>query len=199
MNAKWYFSTLIIALTLLGVCQKQDPLPNQEIVMEFVNAETTKDDVQNVIADIKKQLQEVGATSIEVQETENSTLKITYHSKVKAVSIKEMLSKEKHLVFDYASNNKDTGGTNKPSKYNLDVYDIRKGSESSNLGGKYVLEIKYDYDRFSNPNVYFSLGNQPSDKSDHLIRIAYKVSQSIAIAIDNTSHKEPEVRAGPIC
>ncbi|RED47572.1 hypothetical protein [Seonamhaeicola aphaedonensis] len=199
MNAKWYFSILIIALTLLGVCQKQDPVPNQEIVLEFVNLETTEAEVQKAIADVEKQLCEVGAKNIKVHQTENGTLKITYHSKVKAASIKEMLSKEKHLVFDYTSNNQDSGDDKNPSNYNLDVFDIRKGPESSNLGGKYVLEIKYDYDRFSNPNVYFSLGNQTIDKSNHLLKIAYKVSHNIAIAINDTSYTEPEVRAGPKC
>ncbi|WP_299555541.1 hypothetical protein [Seonamhaeicola sp.] len=202
MNAKWYFSTLIIALTLLGVCQKQDPVPNQEIVMEFANAEVAKDDVQAAIANVREQLQEVGATNIKVQEAENGTLKITYHSHVKVANIKEILSKEDHLVLGYASDNQDESdshASDEPSGYNLDVYEIRKGSEPSSLGGKYVLEIKFDYDRFTNPNVYFPLENQAVSKSDHSIKTAYKVNRNIAIAIDNTSHKEPEVRAGPNC
>ncbi|WP_406682789.1 hypothetical protein N1F78_08800 [Seonamhaeicola sp. MEBiC1930] len=201
MNAKWYFSTLIIALTLLGVCQKQDPVPNQEIVMEFVDVQTTEDDVQNAIADVKETLQNVGATHIEVQEADNGTLKFTYHSNVKAANIKEILSKDNHLVFGYASNNQnsnDSHSSDEPSNYNLDVYEIKKSTESSSLGGKYVLEIKYDYDRFTNPNVYFPLENVGINKSDHLIKIAFKANRNIAIAIDNTSHKEPEVRAGPI-
>jgi preprotein translocase subunit SecD len=202
MNAKWYFSTLIIALTLLGVCQKQDSVANQEIVIEFVNVEATKEDFQNAITNIKAQLLDVGVANIKVQEAEDGTLKITYHSDINVANIKEILSKDNHLVLGYASSNpsNDSHSSDDTSDYNLDVYEIKQGTESSSLGGgKYVLEVKYDYDRFTNPNVYFPQGGEPVCKLDHAIKTAYKVNKNIAVAIDNTSHKEPEVRAGPIC
>ena len=201
MNAKWYFSTLIIALTLLSVCQKQDAVPNQEIVMEFANIEVAKNDVQIAIANIKQQLQAVGATNIKVKEAENGALKITYYSHVNVANIKEILSKENHLVLDYANNQgqNDSHSSDKQSNYNLDVYEIRKGIDASSFDGKYVLEIKYDYDRFSNPNIYISFQNVTVSKTGHSIKTAYKVNRNIIIAINNTSHKEPEVRAGPIC
>lgn len=202
MNAKWYFSTLIIALTLLGVCQKQDPVANQEIVMEFIDVQTTEEDVQEAIADIKVRLLDVGASNIKVQEAKGGTLKITYHSDVNVTSIKQILSKDSHLVLEYASSHssKDSRPSDDTSDYNLDVYEIKQGTESSNLGGgKYVLEVKYDYDRFTNPNVYFPFINKVTCKLNHSIKTAYKVNRKIAVAIDNTSHKEPEVRAGPNC
>ncbi|WP_282135099.1 hypothetical protein [Seonamhaeicola maritimus] len=203
MNAKWYFSTLIIALTLLGVCQKQVSVPNQEIVMEFVDVDVTSNYVQTAIADVKGQLQGIGAQNIKVQKEQNGTLKITYFSNVKVASIKEVLSKENHIVLGYATNvqneNGNSSSNDSSNNYNLDVYEIKKGTESSSLGGKYVLEIKYDYDRFSNPNVYVPYESTKISKIDRSVKTAYRVNRNIAIAIDNNSYQKPEVRAGPNC
>ncbi|WP_303318107.1 hypothetical protein Q4Q34_11770 [Flavivirga abyssicola] len=202
MKAKWYFSTLVIALTLLGVCQKQISVPNQEIVMEFVYDEVTSDEVQDAIAVVKKQLQTLGIDNIQVGEKEDGRLKITYYSDVNVASIKKMLSKEKKLALDYTSYNHEEEDSKHPSSedknsYNLDVYEIQKGVDGeSDLNGTHVVELKHEYDRFSNPNFY--IGKIDLSEEDRIVKIAYKVRRHIAIVIDDMSHNVPDVRAGPV-
>lgn len=201
MKAKWYFSTLVIALTLLGVFQEQISVPNQEIVLEFIYDEVTSDDVQDAIAVVKKQLQTLGIDNVKVGEKEDGRLKITYYSDVNVASIKKLLSKEKNLELNYASHSQDKEHNKFPSSenknsYNLDVYEIQNGTDGdSNLNGTYVVELKHEYDRFSNPNLY--IDTIDSDERGRIVKVTYKVRRNIAIAIDTMSHYVPDVRAGP--
>ncbi|GAA3615986.1 hypothetical protein Q4Q39_01495 [Flavivirga amylovorans] len=202
MKAKWYFSTLVIALTLLGVCQEQISVPNQEIVMEFIYDEVTSDEVQDAIAVVKKQLRALGIDNIQVGEKEDGRLKITYYSDVNVASIKKILSKEKKLALDYTSYNQDEDHSKLPSNenknsYNLDVYEIHKSVDGeSDLNGTLVVELKHEYDRFSNPNFY--IGKIDVSEEDRIVKTAYKVCRHIAIAMDDMSHNVPDVRAGPV-
>ena len=201
MKAKWYFSILVIALTLLGVCQEQVSVPNQEIVMEFIYDEVTSDEVQDAIAVVKKQLQALGIDNIQVGEKEDGRLKIIYYSDVTVASIKKILSEEKNLELDYGPYSEDKEHTRFPSSeskngYNLDVYEIQNGTDAeSDLNGTYVVELKYEYNRFSNPNLY--INKIDSSEKDSIVKVTYKVCRSIAIAIDHVSHNVPDVRAGP--
>ncbi len=201
MKAKWYFSTLIIALTLLGVCQKQISVPNQEIVMEFVYDEVSSDEVKDAIAVVKKQLQTLGVDNIQVGEKEDGRLRITYYSDVNVASIKKIFSEEKKIELDYAPFSQDKEDTEFPTGenkngYSLDVYEIQKGTDgTSDLNGTYVAELKHEYDRFSNPNLY--IGKIDSSDRDKIVEVAYKVRRHITISIDDMSHSVPDVRAGP--
>lgn len=201
MKAKWCFSTLVIALTLLGVCQDQISVPNQEIVMEFIYDEVTSDDVQEAIAVVKKQLQTLGIDNIQVGEKEDGRLKITYYSDVNVASIKKILSEEKNLELDYAPYSEDKERNGFPSSknknvYNLNVYEIQNSTDGeSDLNGIYVVELKHEYDRFSNPNLY--IGTIDVSDEDRVVKIAYKVRRNISIAIGDMSHNVPDVRAGP--
>ena len=84
----------------------------------------------------------------------------------------------------------------KSQSYNLDVYEIQKDSDSDwDLNGTYIVELKPEGYRFSNPNIYAFINEVEVRNS--IEKVAYKIHYNIAIAIDNTSHKIPEVRAGP--
>ncbi len=202
MNAKWFFSTFLILLAFFGVFHEEVSAPNQEIILEFVDVEVPENDVQKAIENVKQQLLDVGATNIKVQEAKNGTLKISYYSTVTVDNIKEALSlsNENDLVLNSTSK-KQTDHSNSSSElseYNLDIYELNKGTDISGFDGKYVLEIKSDIDRLSNPNSYVSSGHITIDKTDQLFKTAYRVNKYVVITIENTSHKEPEVRAGPI-
>ncbi len=204
MNAKWYISTLIIILSLFGVVnQQQITVPNQEIVLQFNNASVTSEDARNTIAIVKKQLQDLGVSNIKVNETENGKLTITYFSDADVTSIKETFSKEKKLKLDYAFKNQDEKDASKRPfdenaiSYNLDVYEIEKGSDSQwDLNGTSVVELKSESNRLAKPSTYAFFN--AIEINDGLVKVTYKTCYNIAIAIDNTSRKIPEVRAGPI-
>tara|TARA_R110002050_G_scaffold104052_5_gene213258 strand:+ start:24793 stop:25413 length:621 start_codon:yes stop_codon:yes gene_type:complete len=206
MKKRWYISTLVVILTFLGVvCHEQISVPNQEILLQFANIETTTNQAQKTIAIVKKQLQDLGVQNIQVAKIEKGSLRITYYSNTDVASIKEIFSKEKHIVLDYSAFNQEEAPIKSPSNddsfsYDLDVYEIENDNHSEpGLSGKYVLEPKLDNDRFFNPNVYLSANNIDIAEKDSIVKVAYRIRRNITIAIDNTLHKIPEVRAGPIC
>ncbi len=204
MKSRWYISTLVIILTLLGgvASQQHISVPNQEIVLQFTDNEVTPDEAQNAIAIVKKQLQTIGVDKIRVSEPIKGKLKITYYSDIDVAGIKELLSNEK--TFDLTSSKK----TQQPIKsspsddhsiaYNLDVYEIQDGSNAvSDLGGKLAIEQKPENIRFFNPNFYSPFEDFQVRENNRLVKTAYNFRKSNAIAIDNSSKKIPEVRAGP--
>ena len=200
MNVKRYFSALIIILVLLGFSQHKMSVPNQEIVVQITDEETLTDDALNAIEIVIKQLQTIGADNIHVIEEGNGKLKITYYSEIGVANVKEILSQEKNLKLGCASNTDDSSrvpSNNDQNSYNFDVFEIQKPSNSEwDFEGTLVLELKPDGDRFSNPKVFpFS---EEIEVEENITKTAYKVHSEIAIAIDNTSNKIPEVRAGPL-
>ncbi len=201
MNFRWYISTLIIILTLLGVVdQQQISVPNQEIVLEFTDTEVSSNHAQNTIANIKVQLEGLGAANIQVTEEECGKLIISYYSDVDIARIKESLSEDENLVLNDANPNEERSNFPKDKNsgsYNFNVYEIQKDSGSDwDLNGTYVAELKSEGNRFSNPNVYAFVDNTESREATE--KIAFIVHYNIVLGIDNTSYKIPEVRAGPL-
>lgn len=204
MNSRRYIGALIIVLTFLGVVyQQQNTIPNQEIVLQFTNAKVTSVDTQNTIALVKEKLQNLGANNIQVKETVEGTLKITYYSATNVSHIKRSLSEENALTLDYNLNNQEKESSNFPIEnssisYNLNVYEIQNGADADwNFVENSTLQIKSDNERLLNPNVFVSI-IQSDDKEESCYKVAYKTFRNIALAIDNSSHNIPEVRAGPI-
>jgi hypothetical protein len=205
MNSRRYIGALIIVLTFLGVVyQQQYTLPNQEIILQFTDVKVTSADTQSTIAIVKKQLQNLGADNIQVVETKEGTLKITYYSASNVSNIKRNLSEENKLVIDCNLSNQDNEESSFPKEnssisYNLDVYEIQNGSEADwNLVENNVLELKFDNERFFNPNFFMSAIDINDREKENIVKVAYKIRRNIALAIDNTSHNIPEVRAGPV-
>ncbi len=205
MKKKWYFRILITALALLVVVQQQTVVPNQEIVLEFVDIEITSLEAQNAITIVRKQLESIGVEHTRISKgLKNGKLKIAYYSDANVESIKKILSEEQNVALDHISydqnEDSDQFPLNKNSKdYNLDVYEIQKGTDlGSDFNGISVLEVNQEQDWYSGANVYSFVTGININNIDRLEKVAQKVNASIAIAIDNTSHKIPEVRAGPI-
>ncbi|OUS00565.1 hypothetical protein A9Q86_10155 [Flavobacteriales bacterium 33_180_T64] len=203
MNSRWYISTLIILLTLLGgIASKQHAsVPNQEIVLQFTSDEVTSIDTQNTIAIVKQQLQTAGVENIQVLELESGQLKISYYSNSDVASIKALLSKEKVLDIAYSSQDGNQGESPSEDKsiiYNVDVYEIQHGDDVSDLEGKLALETKVESDRFFNPNVFISKDDIDEKELNRIVSVAYKFHSANAITLDNRLREIPEVRAGPV-
>lgn len=203
MKAKWYLGTFIATLILLGASLQQFSVPNQEIVVQFDNEEITLQDSKNTIAIVKKQLQNIGVEKIKIFKSENGKLKITYFSNVDVASIKKILSEEKELKLSYSSLNHKEGSSQLPaekksSKYQLDVFEIQKSNEKGGDSNGLVIEILPENERFFNPDLYYSNKKNDVKIKNDIEKVAYKIYSHISIKIDHTSHKIPEVRAGPV-
>ncbi len=203
MKAKWCFSSLIILLILLGVHKEQTTVHNQQIILQFTDIKTASNESENALALVTEQLHAIGINNIQVEDQEGNQLKITYYSNTDAKSIKQLLSKDNVLSIDYTSHKQTQNPSKTPEKqtskkYNIDVSDIKSASDfNSDLSNKYAFELKQEYDRFSIPNFNTYIPEITVDENKQLAKVAYKINRNIAIAIDNTSHNIPEVRAGP--
>jgi len=201
MKAKWYLSTLIVVLALFGVNQHQTSLPNQEIVLQFADLEVTSHEAQITIVNVKERLQSLGADNIQVRKGTEGKLKITYYSDSDVASIKKVLSKTNSgdlgfpdLHLDEESN--DFPSNDNSNSYDLEVYEIQNDSDADwDLEGITVVELKSENHRIFNPNVYAAV--QCTDARGRIVKVAFKIHTHIATAIDTTSGKIPEVRAGP--
>ncbi len=203
MKAKWYLSTFIVILTLLGLSQQQFSVPNQEIVVQFTTNEIALLETQNTITIVKEQLQAIGVENIQIHEEANGKLKITYFSDIDVASIKKILSKEKDLKLSYSSIFQEEGDSKFPSNkdsnhFKLDVFEIQKSNAGEGDFNGYALELKPESDRFFTSVVFFPFTDIDVKEKNKAEKIAYKIHRNIAIAIDNSSHKIPEVRAGPV-
>lgn len=203
MKTTWYFGALLILFISLGIYQNRISEPNQEIVLKFSDIDITSDEAQNAVVIVKEQLQDIGVNTIQVQELKDGQLKITYYSSVNIESVKKALSDGNHIDIEYASNNQYENIPKFPSdkktkNYKLDVFEIHKGNDlDSGLNGKFVLNLKQDYDRFYNPNGYIFNNEVDARHNSEIVKKALKIFKNIAIAIDNTSCNIQEVRAGP--
>lgn len=177
--------------------QEQSVVPNQEVLLQFSNKKIDLSEKQEALLTVKQQLKSVGAKHIQVQELKNGTLKITYLSITNTANVEAALSN----IVDVESTKDGETPLNQDKKtYNLDVYEILKANDStSGVGDKFVFELKQEYVRFYNPNVVLYCVNIVNKETTSLFKVAYKINESVAGAIDNYSYKIPEVRAGPIC
>ncbi|MFD0989651.1 hypothetical protein ACFQ1R_06050 [Mariniflexile jejuense] len=201
MKAKWYVSTFIFIFTLLGVINyNQIPEANQEIVLQFTHLKVSENESDNAIAIIKKQLQTIGAENIKVEAQISGGLKITYYSETDAVSVKKILSETNALALENSTSDENPlqlPSNKKESTYNLDVFEIHKPDAESGFCGKCALEIKSDFNRFFISNIFIPNSGIVINTSELIEKEAFKFYSTVAIAIDNTSYKIPEVRAGP--
>lgn len=193
MNAKWYISSLFLILIYLGGFHEQVSIPNQEIVLEFVDAKINQKNIKNTITDVKEKLLKIGVSNIKIQETKSGTLKISYYSIVHIDTIKKALAKEHQLVLNRQSkNNKNTS-----SDYHIDIYQLTNESDISNSDTEFIFEIKQISNRFTTTYNDAFLRSLTTYKTNQLFKTAYKVNKKNPFTKDRTSHEEPEVRAGP--
>tara|TARA_B110000240_G_C13509581_1_gene458410 strand:+ start:1841 stop:2437 length:597 start_codon:yes stop_codon:yes gene_type:complete len=193
MNAKWYISTLFLILIYFGEFHEQVSIPNQEIVLEFVDAKINQKNIKNTITDVKEKLLKIGVSNIKIQETKSGTLKISYYSIVQIDTIKKALAKEHQLVLNKQSkNNKNTS-----SDYHIDIYQLTNESDISNSDTKFLFEIKQISNRYATTYNAAFTRSLTTHQTNQLFKTAYKANKKNPFTKDRTSHEEPEVRAGP--
>ncbi|WP_242132659.1 hypothetical protein [Aestuariivivens marinum] len=202
---RWYIGTLLFILSFVAVVnQQQDTVPNQVLVLEFTGSKITLSETQSTVSVVKDRLQDLGAENIRVTEEANSRLRITYHSDVDVNHIKNALSEDNTLVFNYPIDGQGKTGSRFPLEdnrvsCNLDIYEIQKNNgSSSGFGAIPVLTINHKSERLNVLDVY-RFNNYLDDNITNTIKVTYKVHYTIVLSIEEPFHITPEVRAGPFC
>ena len=195
MRTKWYIGTLFLLFICFGAFHEEVTIPNQEIVLKFVDVKIDKKDIQNTIADVKEKLLKIGVSNIKIDETDSGTLKISYYSTIHIDNIKKKLAKEHALVLNQNSNHKEKNRTS--SKYHIDIHEITNKTDISNSDFHFVIEIKYNLDKITNYNSFAFLKKIDQNKENQLFKTTYSVYKNNPFIKDRSSYNEPEVRAGP--
>jgi len=203
MKPKWYLSIFVLIVAFLGAGLQQFSVPNQEIVLQFEDKAISLVETENAIANIKKQLQDIGVEKIQVYKGANGVLKISYFSEIDVVSIKKIFSKEKALKLSYSLLDFGEGSSKMPSKnksntYQLDVFEIQKSNGNEGDSNGLVVELLPEHDRYFNPDVYYSTLVYELRFKNKIEKVAYIIYSNRFIEIDNSSYNTPEVRAGPV-
>ena len=205
MQKKWYFSTLLLALTSLIVMQQRTVVPNQEIILDF-NIDITSPEAQTAIAVVQKQLQSIGAKNTRISKgKDNGTLIITYYSDTDISCIKSLLSEKQQIVFDSIfdeGNESDEEFPNKKNikEYTVAIYKIQQSTDTvlDFISTTTTLEVQREAQAYSNASSFDVALNNNYENLQKLNKEVQKVQVKVAFASDNTSHNIPEVRAGPI-
>ncbi|PPK93624.1 hypothetical protein LY01_02407 [Nonlabens xylanidelens] len=200
MNVKWYIGALIAIISYFVVEQQSVDVPNQEVLLTFIQGENTSSK-DLAIETVKAQLLSLGARNVTISSLDNGSLKVSYYSHLAIQNVKEQLFKDLDDSTGVATALYHVG--DEPVKenirdYQIDVYEIQENVVSGfDNEGKCYFELKQDYNRgsqvlgFVSPVVTIDSRNQ-------LTAIAVKVRGDVLFAFNDSTYKIPEVRAGPI-
>ncbi|GAB1855792.1 hypothetical protein MHTCC0001_06260 [Flavobacteriaceae bacterium MHTCC 0001] len=202
MKVKQYIFPLLVILAFLGIAhQQQATSPNQEIVLQFKADAVKANDVKAAINLVENQLQLIGVNSFKISHHDNGTLKISYYTNTDVVAIKRLLLQSVKVELNIPVDKQDP--LELPSEddaiaYNIDVFEIDNGINSnSGFDGIIVEDYHNKADRFSKPKdfgsynitqIVLGLVNSPSK---------LQFPSTPEIALQQSLHKIPEVRAGP--
>ena len=203
MNWRWYFTGLIVALAFFGISREQSAVPNQEIVIQFDAHSVSTDEAQRAISEITAQLKSIGVADVQISEILDGKLKVTYYSTIDVAVIKNLFQKQDKLqlgdtAFNETENSSKIPFSNNSNTYKLDVIKIQK-DYGSDIGLRGLLvEVKSVKEQYL---FTFSILNTSENNFDfqHCIESAVcKNYRNVILFSDKTSHKIPEVRAGPL-
>lgn len=205
LQPKWFVVTALLFIAVLGgvLGQQKSVVPNQEIVVQFANEKISLSDANQTIAIVEQELQDIGASHIRISEQEDGRLVISYYSDTNVEGIKKLLSEQKELALGLISFDKSKEPLQFPSKkeavaYNLDVYEIQQGQHPvSDLGGTCALELNTKHLRFVNNTFSIPAVDGYPAINDHNLKPNFRFQRYAAIVKEYSSHKIPEVRAGP--
>ena len=200
MKTKWYLLTLIVSLTLLGLGQKEYTVPNQELVVQFSNTSISVENTQAAIADLRVQLQIIGADNILVKEEGRGKLIISYFSTIDPEEIKTILTGEFDLSYSNSDQdqNKSDNSSDKGSKdYDFDVFEIRDNKPIDPVTKGIVFDHNSDQDRYNKLKVFSTSNSKDLNQLHSDEAVVFRTHLKSVLRVEQPAFKIPEVRAGP--
>ena len=202
MQTKWYLRSFVILVVLIGLTLEQIAQPNQQIVVEFAGDSVSLSSAQNTIAAVTNKLQDIGAKSIKVKQGANGVLTISYYSTIDTEAVKGMLSSNKEVLEEVASNDSSPKNQAPPfdtsSVYKLDVYEIQQQYDiKPDLNGL-VLTFEGKTHRYFIAKVYGAIGGNQIAQQNKITTVSFIAQGAVSLVLTDFSYKIPQVRAGPI-
>ena len=203
VNWRWYITGLIVALACFGMSVEQNAAPNQEIVVRFNADSVDAEDADAAISEIVGQLENLGVADIQISEMLDGKLKVTYYSTLDVAVIKDLFLQRKQLQFGETAFNNKEGSSKIPFGDNSHIYKLEVVKIQNDYGSDFgfhglPVEIKYLKDQFLNQIVSLGDSENNFDLKNNIEKKVGKNYHYNPLSINNTSHKIPEVRAGPL-
>ena len=201
MKSKLHFGILIILTAFLIRYLENPVVPNQQIIVQFSDAEISENEAQKTIEAIKSRLHVIGIEQIQVGQDEEGHLKITYYSTTHVKEIQNILSNQGSfkLTYGFGLQNSNEIPTEKQSEdYKLNISEIHENSNTSDwdFDGLQIVELNQKSDRFNNLKKNNSGYQIDSQYLNAWVKVAVSTINSNRYS-DCHSYKIPEVRAGP--
>ena len=188
---RWVYGILLLVSAIIGIYQNQSNVPNQQIVLQF---DEKNQNIDEAVSRITDQLQDVGASKINIQTTSNSSAIITYFSSVDVFDI------EMALQTDSESSSQKSQSQSEPETLYFDIFEIKAQQNTSwDFEGTLVAYGKEHLDR---PVLSDSFSDylKSNDRLEFTGLFSNDRTRNYQVALlHNTSYEIPEVRAGPNC
>ena len=203
MRTKLHFGIIIVLLAFLGRFIDTPATPNQEITIQFSDANVSEIEAQNTLRDIQQKLQRIGAENLLIVKDDSGSFKIAYYSVTDAQSIEQILTDSSEFSFLLGV---DTNNSNKNSDkdalkdYKLNVSEIQKKDQKSDwdFDRVQITEHNQKSDRFNKlEKDVFSCFYQP-DVVQKLVKATFRFNSGVFYLEEKKSYQTPEVRAGPV-
>lgn len=182
---------------------EQSTLPNQEIVVQFNTNSVSEAEAKRAISSITSQLKSIGVEDFHISEIQNGKLKLTYYSAKDIATIKNLFDAQDEFQLGDTAFDNTEHSSGFPSKegtntYKLDVVKIQKDSNLDLGLHGLPVEVKSAKDQYLNPIVFLGASETNFNLKQCSESVAYKNYRNVSLLIDTSSHKIPEVRAGPL-
>ena len=202
MKTKLHLGILVVVLAFLGTFMDQKTVPNQQIVVQFLDKSVSLEDSEEAIESIQFKLQSIGVTHIQIGQNRDGQLRITYHSDSDVSHIQDVLFKGDDFDIAYQASQQQSDNFPKEREandYELNISEIKSGTDFNwDFEGTQVTEVNQKTDHSNQLQVNYS-GKPFSVKPvNSIVNVAVAANNTVVNAINQLSYEIPEVRAGPI-
>ena len=196
MNSKCLYGALFVLLVSLGVQMDRNLLSKQEIALQFTEQGFNQDNAQLALSEVKTQLQNAGATDIQILELEAGQLKITYSSKLSVTQIQQLLI-DAGLALHHPLEAPQPSDQDQLTAYQLDVYELHESGTDLDIEGAPVVEVQVKEHLTVPTSAGFFI-----DAEIDLTALPSATKAQITFANEQLKSRHayllPEVRAGPL-
>jgi preprotein translocase subunit SecD len=201
MKIRLHFGIAVILLAFLATFLEKTAVPNQQIIIQFSDANISSQEAESTITIVKEQLKRIGVTNIQIGQNEDGKLRITYYSDAEVERIQNILSNEDRFKLAYQSRSNPSDDF--PENRNLTIYELNisefhnHSDIDSDFEGIQIVERSQKRDGLDELKVNPTVAHLKVEHRNNLVKVVIQVNHTVHQKIDNMTYKIPEARAGP--